>query len=66
MIASLLLDFDGVILESVEVKTRAFRELFSFRPDHVGEIVAYHMRNTGVSRFDKFRHIYREILKEPL
>ncbi|MDD1669674.1 MAG: HAD-IA family hydrolase [Methanomicrobiales archaeon] len=65
-ISTLLLDFDGVILESVEVKTRAFRELFSFRPDHVGEIVAYHMRNTGVSRFDKFRHIYREILKEPL
>ncbi len=66
MIAALILDFDGVILESVGVKTRAFRELFSFRPDHVDEIVDYHRRNTGVSRFDKFRYIYREILKEPL
>ena len=65
-IAALILDFDGVILESVGVKTRAFHELFSFRPDLVGEIVDYHRRNTGVSRFDKFRHIYREILKEPL
>jgi HAD superfamily hydrolase (TIGR01549 family) len=65
-IAALILDFDGVILESVGVKTRAFHELFSFRPDRVDEIVDYHRRNTGVSRFDKFRYIYREILKEPL
>jgi beta-phosphoglucomutase len=55
-----------VILESVGVKTRAFHELFSFTPDHVDEIVEYHKKNTGVSRFDKFRYIYREILKEPL
>jgi len=66
VIATLILDFDGVVLESVEVKTRAFHELFSFSPDHVDEIVDYHKNNTGVSRFDKFRYIYREILKEPL
>ncbi len=65
-VCALILDFDGVILESVGIKTQAFRELFSFRPDHVDEIVEYHSRNTGVSRFDKFRYIYREILKEPL
>ena len=63
---ALILDFDGVILESVEVKTEGFRKLFSFVPGLVDEIVAYHRKNTGVSRFDKFRHIYREILKEPL
>jgi len=66
IICVVILDFDGVVLESVDVKTRAFRELFSFCPDRVDEIVDYHRRNTGVSRFDKFRHIYREILKEPL
>ncbi|HUK92631.1 MAG TPA: HAD hydrolase-like protein [Methanomicrobiales archaeon] len=66
IICVVILDFDGVVLESVGIKTRAFRELFSFRPDHVDEIVDYHSRNTGVSRFDKFRYIYREILKEPL
>ena len=62
----LILDFDGVVLESVGVKTAAFRTLISFVPAHVDEIVEYHRRNTGVSRFDKFRYIYREILKEPL
>ncbi|HXW99392.1 MAG TPA: HAD family hydrolase, partial [Methanomicrobiales archaeon] len=62
----LILDFDGVVLESVGVKTAAFRTLFSFVPAHVDKIVEYHRRNTGVSRFDKFRYIYREILKDPL
>lgn len=62
----IILDFDGVILESVDVKTRAFRELFSFTPQHVDEIVYFHVQNGGMSRFDKFRHFYKNILKEPL
>jgi HAD superfamily hydrolase (TIGR01549 family) len=66
MIDTVILDFDGVILESVSVKTEAFRSLFSFVPDHVEEIVEYHRTHGGVSRFDKFRYIYRTILKEEL
>jgi phosphoglycolate phosphatase-like HAD superfamily hydrolase len=66
MIQDIILDFDGVILESVDVKTNAFRQLFSFTPEHVDEIVRYHVENGGMSRFDKFRHIYSSILKEPL
>jgi beta-phosphoglucomutase len=66
VIDTAILDFDGVILESVEVKTEAFRALFSDSPDHVDEIVEYHRENTGVSRFDKFRHIYASILHRDL
>ncbi|MDD1671259.1 MAG: HAD hydrolase-like protein [Methanomicrobiales archaeon] len=66
MIQLVILDFDGVILESVAIKTKAFRELFSSVPAYVDEIVAYHQANSGVSRFDKFRHIYESILHEPL
>ena len=58
MINSIIFDFDGVILESVSVKTAAFRQLFSFAPEHVDEIVQYHLDNGGMSRFDKFRYIY--------
>lgn len=61
-----ILDFDGVILESVDVKTRAFRDLFSFASEHVDEIVNFHVQNGGMSRFDKFKHFYKNILKEPL
>lgn len=62
----IILDFDGVILESVEVKTEAFRRLFSFASEHVEEIVKFHRENGGMSRFEKFRYFYRNVLKEPL
>ncbi|MGA2917104.1 HAD family hydrolase [Methanoregula sp.] len=66
MIDTVILDFDGVILESVSVKTDAFRSLFSFVPDHVDEIIEYHLSHGGVSRFDKFRFIYHDLLKKDL
>ncbi|MGD1004246.1 MAG: HAD-IA family hydrolase [Methanoregulaceae archaeon] len=62
----LIFDFDGVILESVEVKTDAFRSLFSFSPEHVDQIIKFHIDNGGMSRFEKFRYIYRNILHEEL
>ena len=66
MVKAIIFDFDGVILESVSVKTDAFRELFSFDKAHVEEIVRFHIRNGGMSRFDKFRYIYTDILHEEL
>jgi beta-phosphoglucomutase len=66
MALTILLDFDGVILESVSVKTDAFRSLFSFSPDHVDEIVQYHIDNGGMSRFEKIRYIYSHILHKEL
>ena len=66
MILTIILDFDGVILESVSVKTKAFHKLFSFVPEHVDEIVLFHKDNGGMSRFDKFQYIYKNILKEDL
>ena len=62
---AILLDFDGVVVESVEIKTRAFRELFARYPEHLEEIVALHEANAGVSRYEKFRVIYRELLRQP-
>lgn len=58
-------EFDGVILESTDIKTAAFGELFRSSP-HRRRIVAYHLRNAGLSRYRKFEHIYREFLGRPL
>ena len=67
MLKAVIFDFDGVLLESVDVKTRAFRQLFSKEnPADLEKIVNYHLKNGGVSRFEKFRHIYKDILKRPL
>lgn len=63
MIKAIILDFDGVILESVDIKTQAFRELFSRYTPDVEPIVNYHLQNNGVSRFLKFQHIWENILK---
>ena len=66
MIKLIVLDFDGVLVESVHVKTSAFEQLFYEYPDAIPEIIAYHENNGGISRFEKIYHIYREILNQDL
>jgi HAD superfamily hydrolase (TIGR01549 family) len=67
MIRTIFFDFDGVIVESVDIKTRAFAELFANEgEDVVKKVVSYHLNNAGISRYEKFRHIYSEILKRLL
>ncbi len=47
-------DFDGVIKDSVEVKTNAFRELFrSFGEEVMDKVSMHHVNNGGMSRFEK-------------
>jgi len=65
-VTTVILDCDGVIFESVSAKTDAFKDLFSFAPEKVDEIVAFHLDNGGMSRYEKFRIIYSSILKIPL
>ena len=66
MIKAVIFDFDGVIAESMDVKTEAFRELFKEYPENIDEIERFHLDNGGMSRYDKFRYIYGNILKEGL
>ncbi len=63
---AIIFDFDGVIVESLEVKTDAFRRLFADRPEHVESIVRLHLENPGLSRYAKFEIIYRDFLRRPL
>lgn len=64
---AVVLDFDGVVLESVNVKTRAFAALFQNEGSEASaRIVAYHEANGGISRYEKFRWAYREVLRRPL
>jgi len=66
MIKAVIFDFDGVLVESAEIKTEAFGQLFSTYPDKVHEIVEYHKRNMGISRYVKFRYFYENILGKEL
>ncbi|MDY6917843.1 MAG: HAD hydrolase-like protein [Chloroflexota bacterium] len=66
MIEAVVFDFDGIIVESAEIKTRAFELLFADYPDKMGEVVAYHQKNAGISRYVKFRYFYETILGQEL
>lgn len=66
MLKSIVLDFDGVILESVGVKGIAFARLFKNYPEAIDSIVNYHLNNGGVSRYEKFEYIYKNILHKTL
>ncbi len=60
----ILLDFDGVLVDSNAIKDKAFEYVFAGFPKQKEAILAYH-RRTPIIRFDKFRYIYEQILKLP-
>lgn len=66
MFKVIILDFDGVILESLDIKTKAFLKVYQDYPEHADEIAQYHLQNGGVSRYKKFVHINSNILKIPI
>lgn len=56
-------DFDGVIVDSAPIKTAAFAKMFrKYGPDIERRVVDYHLAHQGISRFDKFRYSYENIL----
>ena len=62
----LVFDFDGVLLESVDVKDEAFRELF---PDTTAEqrqaVYDFHRATPGIHRRVKVGRILTEVLNRP-
>lgn len=67
MIRAIFFDFDGVLVESVDIKSRAFAKLFEAEGDEVArQVVAYHLRHGGMSRYEKIRYYYDHLLRRPL
>lgn len=60
---AIVFDFDGVVLESADVKTDAFVEMFAAHgAEIVGKVRAHHLANLGISRFKKFEWISENLL----
>lgn len=65
-IKAIIWDFDGVIVDSMRLKTDAFcHVLSSFPQEEIKKFVAFHNANGGLSRFFKFRFFFEKILKQP-
>lgn len=60
-------DFDGVIVDSVDVKTVAFARMFEpFGSAVVAKVVEHHRLHGGMNRMQKFLYYYKEFLHKSL
>jgi len=60
---NIIFDFDGVILDSLDVKTKAFVSIYeSYGSDIADKVRSYHINNGGVSRYEKFKFWHKNYL----
>ena len=58
-------DFDGVIVDSVNIKTEAFAEIYKpYGQIIVDQVINHHINNGGMNRFTKFKYYHNNYLKE--
>ena len=60
-------DFDGVLMNSNEVRDQGFTEVLKeFPKEQVDQLMDFHHKNGGLSRYVKFRYFFEEIRKESI
>ena len=63
MLKGLIFDFDGVIAESVQIKTEAFASLYDqYGTNVVNKVIEHHEENGGMSRFEKIKFYHNSFL----
>jgi beta-phosphoglucomutase-like phosphatase (HAD superfamily) len=60
----LIFDFDGVIVESNNIKDQAFEIIFKKYPMYYDQLMNYHRENVSISRYDKFDYLLNLISEE--
>ncbi len=67
MIKNILFDFDGVILDSMEIRDYGFKKIVSTYPkEMVDDFIKYHRYNAGLSRFVKIKYFYNHYLDQEI
>lgn len=63
---AIIFDFDGVVVESGEIKTQAFANLYREHGETImAEVARYHVLHGGMSRYEKFRYFQHHLLAKP-
>lgn len=63
VVKTIFFDFDGVIADSVDVKTKAFYKLYlPYGKSIAQRAVKHHQANGGMSRFEKFKLYHKKYL----
>ena len=66
-IKSIVFDFDGVIKESVDIKTKAFAHLYSkYGGKVLNNVLKHHLENGGISRYHKIKLYHKSFLNKEL
>lgn len=67
MIKNIFFDFDGVLAESVNVKTEAFYKMYlPYGKEIADKVMEYHKEHGGISRYEKFRIWHKEHLNQTI
>lgn len=67
MMKTVFWDFDGVILDSMKVRDWGFEEIFKdFNQKLIDQLLVYHRKNGGLSRYVKIRYFFEEILDQTI
>ena len=67
MIKGIIFDFDGVIVQSVKVKSDAFAELYKlYGSEIVKKVIIHHEKNGGLSRFKKIKYYHESFLNKSI
>jgi phosphoglycolate phosphatase-like HAD superfamily hydrolase len=60
---AIIFDFDGVIANSVNIKSEGFYNLYlPFGVDIAKKVIKHHINNGGISRFDKIKYYHSQYL----
>lgn len=66
-IKNILWDFDGVLMDSMDIRDQGFIEVLKDYPkEEVDALMKFHRANGGLSRYVKFRYFFEEIQKESI
>jgi len=64
---TLVFDCDGVLLNSNQIKTKAFHKVaMRYGKSPADKLVEYHVQHGGVSRYKKFEYLITDILEKPI
>ena len=64
-IRAVILDFDGVLIESNEAKTQAFVDLFARYPSYSQVMLDYHLTHFSTPRMEKFKYFVYNLMGRP-
>jgi len=63
-LCAIVLDFDGVVVESNDIKTQAFDRVFSRFPAYKEKLMQFHFCNISLARGEKFNYLLELIAEE--